>query len=172
MADDSRLSAPPVAGAHAGDGRPNVPEWAKLLVKLTDDLIEIPGTDKRFGLDALIGLLPGAGDSAMAVIALSLVALAASRRVPLPVLLRMVANVAIDMLGGSVPVLGDVFDAAFGANRRNLALLEEHQYEAKPPGALDYALTGGLVLVGIGLILLPIAVLGLVGGGLVQLLGG
>jgi len=88
--------------------------------------IRVPGTNLRFGLDPILGLIPGAGDAAGAVLAawilVEAVRLGASRAT----LLRMAGNVALDALVGAVPVLGDIFDFAWKANLRNVALLERH----------------------------------------------
>jgi hypothetical protein len=86
----------------------------------------VPGTGLRFGLDPLLGLIPGAGDAAGAVLAgwifVEAVRLGASRAT----LTRIAANVVCDALIGAIPVLGDVFDVAWKANLRNVAILERH----------------------------------------------
>ena len=96
------------------------------LASLLDDRLTIPGTGIRFGLDAVIGLVPGIGDIASTLISLHLVAEAARMGVPGSVLGRMVANIVVDMLVGSIPILGDVLDVRLRANRRNVDLLREH----------------------------------------------
>ncbi len=96
----------------------------RTLSRVLDDLVRIPGTRFRFGLDPIIGLVPGLGDAAGAVF--SAVILLAGVRLGAPpvVLLRMAGNIALDAIVGAIPVLGDAFDFGFKANRRNLALLE------------------------------------------------
>ena len=84
----------------------------------------------RFGLDALLGLVPGLGDVAGAAMGGYLVLLGSRLGAPKPVLARMVLNVALDTLAGVVPVVGDLFDVAWKANSRNMALLE--RYVDKP----------------------------------------
>ncbi len=88
--------------------------------------IRIPGTNLRFGLDPILGLIPGAGDAAGAVLAgwilVEAIRLGASRAT----VLRIAGNVALDALVGAVPVLGDIFDFAWKANLRNVVLLERH----------------------------------------------
>ncbi len=96
------------------------------LARLLDSRFRIPGTGIRFGLDGLLGLVPGIGDAATGFAALYIVHRARALGVPTHVLVRMIGNVAIDMAAGSVPVLGDIFDVAFKANLRNLDLLRRH----------------------------------------------
>lgn len=103
------------------------------LAYLWDSVIGIPGTRIRLGLDPLIGLVPGLGDAAGALVASYVVLEAARLDVPPATLLRMVANVAIDAVLGTVPVLGDLFDVAWKANLKNVALIEQHL--ADPHGA-------------------------------------
>lgn len=94
------------------------------LTRIMDDSMAIPGTGIRFGLDALIGLVPGLGDAVTTLVAGAGVALAASAGAPPAVLGRMLLNVGVDALMGSPPVVGDIMDVFFRANRRNLALFE------------------------------------------------
>ncbi len=95
-----------------------------LLSHLLDDFLRIPGTQIRFGLDGIIGLIPGIGDVIGAMASWIIILAAWLRGVPKVTLLRMLANVAIETIIGTVPVLGDAFDIAWKANRRNFALLE------------------------------------------------
>ena len=95
-----------------------------LLSHLLDDFLRIPGTQIRFGLDGIIGLIPGVGDIIGAMASWIIILAAWLRGVPKVTLARMLANVAIETIIGSVPVLGDAFDIAWKANRRNFALLE------------------------------------------------
>lgn len=99
---------------------------ARLVARLLDDAVRIPGTDRRIGLDPLVGLLPVGGDALGAV--LSLYVLVEGYRVGAPprLLARMVLNVLVDFLVGIVPVVGDVFDAAWKANQRNVDLLASY----------------------------------------------
>jgi hypothetical protein len=96
------------------------------LATLLDSRHRIPGTSIRFGLDAILGLLPGVGDAAAAAPALYLIWRARQLGVPRGLLLRMIANVGLDTAVGSVPLAGGVFDLFFKANRRNQALLRRH----------------------------------------------
>ena len=96
------------------------------VAQLYDSGIRIPGTRFTIGLDPLIGLIPGLGDLIGAGVAIWIVAEAAHLGVSGFVLLRMVLNIAIDTLGGAIPVAGDVFDALWKANVKNVRLLERH----------------------------------------------
>ena len=95
------------------------------LARLMDAQFGLPGTRFRFGVDALIGLAPGVGDALTGLLSLYVVWEARNLGAPPPLLARMLGNVAIEVAGGAVPVLGDLFDAAFKANLRNVALLED-----------------------------------------------
>ena len=106
---------------------------ARALAKLLDRAVRIPGTNITFGLDALLGLVPGGGDVAGAIFSAWLLMLGAKMGVPRHILARMVANIAIDTVGGSVPLIGDLFDVAWKSNTRNLALLE--QFADSPSGS-------------------------------------
>jgi hypothetical protein len=97
---------------------------ARMLTRLLDSAARVPGTGIRFGLDPMLGLVPGLGDVAGAALAGYLVLLAQRAGAPRAVILRMLSNVALDTVGGTVPLVGDAFDVAFKSNTRNLALLE------------------------------------------------
>jgi len=93
------------------------------LAYLMDDSIPIPGTGVRFGIDAIIGLVPGLGDAAGAVVSCYIVLSAARLGAGFAVILRMLLNIGIETVIGSIPVIGDVFDAAWKANDKNVRLL-------------------------------------------------
>ncbi len=88
--------------------------------------IRIPGTNLRFGLDPILGLIPGAGDAVGAVLAEWILVEAARLGASRATVLRIAGNVALDAGLGAVPFLGDIFDFAWKANLRNVALLERH----------------------------------------------
>lgn len=92
------------------------------LADLLDSRFSIPGTNFRFGLDAVIGLVPGLGDLLSMAISLWLVQQASRLGLSRWVRFRMLTNVAIDTVIGAIPFLGDLFDAGFKSNRRNIAL--------------------------------------------------
>lgn len=110
----------PRAGDPAGLGR------VRIAARLLDEAVRVPYTDRRVGLDALLGLLPIGGDAVGALLSLYLVVEGYRLRVRRGVLARMVGNVLLDFVLGLTPVVGDAVDAAWNANRRNLALVEEH----------------------------------------------
>lgn len=123
-------------------------KWADTLVSLLDDRFRIPGTDFRFGLDPIIGLLfPGIGDAVTGAGSIGLLTLALRRGVPRVILGRMLLNILVDVILGALPFIGDIFDAAWKCNRRNLELIREHESPESKPGAGDYAIVAlGLVL--------------------------
>ena len=133
------------------------------LARLLDTAVAIPGTNIRFGLDSLIGLVPGLGDLAGAAMSGYIVLASARLGAPTPVLVRMVANVAIDAAVGTVPLLGDLFDVGWKANTKNAALLDRHL--ADPVGTKRASLgavagiVGLLVLLAVGAIAVTILVL-------------
>ena len=96
------------------------------LANLLDNSIRIPGTKRRIGLDAIIGLIPGIGDTIGGAISAYIVYEANRLGVPKRTLLRMILNIGIETTIGAIPLIGDVFDATWKANVRNIALLDEH----------------------------------------------
>lgn len=97
---------------------------ARLLARLLDDSIPIPGTSYRIGIDPLLGLVPGIGDLLGAVLSSWLLVVAGRLGAPRAVLARMGLNIAADALVGAIPFAGDLFDAGWKANTRNLRLVE------------------------------------------------
>lgn len=129
--------------------------WAERLVALLDDRFRIPGTDLRFGLDPIIGMLfPGIGDAVTGTGSIGLLTLAVHRGVPRVVLWRMVLNILIDLIFGSLPIVGDIFDVAFKANRRNFELIRAHESPDSKASSWDYA----VVAIGVGVAILSIIV--------------
>jgi hypothetical protein len=92
---------------------------------LIDAAFRVPGTRFRFGLNSLIGLTPAAGDALLAAVSLYIVWEARALGVPRPKLMKMLANVGVETLAGTVPIVGDLFDMTFKANLRNLAIIED-----------------------------------------------
>jgi hypothetical protein len=120
--------------------------------------VPIPGTAWRIGLDPLIGLVPGVGDALGAVASLYVVVLALRAGAPASVAGRMVANLLVDAVVGAVPLLGDVFDAGFKANVRNVALFEAWVADPARTGRASRALAAAVV--GLAAILLAAAAYG------------
>ncbi|MDH3817375.1 MAG: DUF4112 domain-containing protein [Myxococcales bacterium] len=132
--------------------------WAERLVTLLDDRFRIPGTDFRFGLDPVIGILfPGIGDAVTGAGSVGLMALALRRGVPRVVMFRMILNILIDVLAGSLPIVGDIFDAAYKSNRRNLELIRRHEDPESKPTRWDYAVATLGVVLAVLSIIVPLA---------------
>src|ERR1022692_2000220 len=98
---------------------------------LLDEAFRIPGTQFRFGLDGIIGLVPGLGDVLAGLLSLVIPVAAWVRGVPYVTLARMAANLGIGVLVGTIPIFGDIFDIAWKANRRNYRLLQRHLGEPR-----------------------------------------
>ncbi|MGB3052256.1 MAG: DUF4112 domain-containing protein [Polyangiales bacterium] len=129
--------------------------WAEYLVTLLDDRFRIPGTDVRFGLDPVIGILfPGVGDAVTGVGSIGLMALALRRGVPRVILFRMIFNIFVDVLAGALPIVGDIFDLAYKSNRRNLELIRQHETPGSKATGWDYAIAA----LGVSLAVLSIIV--------------
>jgi hypothetical protein len=110
-------------------------ERMRAVAKLFDEQVEIPGTDFRVGVDPLVGAVPVVGDAVGAGVSLYVVAEAAYLGVSFSTVLRMLANVAVDAIGGSVPYVGVVFDAVWKTNKRNLRLALDELVEGAERGA-------------------------------------
>ncbi len=95
------------------------------LAGLLDDRFRVPGTNIRYGLDGLIGFVPGIGDTAMSLVSAYILIECYRLGVPKPVLARMLTNLGLDWLIGLIPIVGDLFDVGFKANRRNFRLAEQ-----------------------------------------------
>ena len=117
-----------------GTEHPSIKSLAR-LAKLMDSQFTIPGTNIKFGLDALIGLVPGVGDFATFLISGMMLSVLAKNWASGFVLSRMTFNIVLDALLGSIPILGDLFDVGFKANERNLKLMREHYLEGRHRGS-------------------------------------
>jgi Domain of unknown function (DUF4112) len=128
------------------------------ISRALDSAVGIPGTGYRFGLDALIGLVPGVGDAVGAIFSGYIVIQAAKLGASRSVITRMIANVAVDTIVGEIPLLGDLFDVAWKANTKNLALLEEHLHRPSRAKAGSRVV---VFLLGLGLFVLFAAAIAL-----------
>jgi Domain of unknown function (DUF4112) len=134
-------------------------EHLDYIAALLDDIFRIPGTQIRFGLDALIGWVPGVGD-AMTGIASFLIVFASWRRGAKAVTItRMIANVLLETAIGAIPVAGDAFHVVWKANRRNYRLLIREREEPGANTKRDWLFLGVLLFAAIMAMAIPIAIL-------------
>jgi hypothetical protein len=127
---------------------------ARALARLLDSAVTVPGTNIRFGADSLIGLIPGLGDIAGAVLSGYIVLVATRLGAPASVVARMLLNIGVDTVVGSVPVLGDLFDVAWKSNQMNVALLERHLGAPIATRRTSRWLVTGVIVVAISLFVL------------------
>ncbi|HAF14219.1 MAG TPA: DUF4112 domain-containing protein [Blastocatellia bacterium] len=139
-----------------------IDESLQRLSWLMDDLIRVPGIGWRFGLDAIVGLIPGLGDTATTLVSFYILASAVRYRVPKVTLLRMGLNIGIDYLVGSLPLVGDLFDAWWKSNQMNVELLSRRatvsRSEARRGTLSDWLFVGVIILVLAGLAVAAAAV--------------
>lgn len=126
------------------------------LSHLLDGLFRIPGTSWRFGLDAIVGLIPGVGDAATSLASFYILAAGVRYRVPKVTLLRMGINIGLDFLFGAIPVVGDLFDFAWKSNERNMDLIRRRATrsaeDAKEGRKSDWLFVGLIILVLVALL--------------------
>jgi Domain of unknown function (DUF4112) len=143
-----------------------------LLSHVLDDFIKIPGTSIRFGLDGIVGLIPGIGDIIGGIASCIIIIAAWARGVSYVTVARMVTNVAIEVVVGSIPILGDMFDIAWRANRRNYALLVGSVDEPQKHTLQSWLFLAGVCVVLAALVLLPMLLLTWLFGSLIHTLFG
>jgi hypothetical protein len=140
-----------VLGKDAPQPGPNDDPLIAFIARLMDNAFVIPGTNIRFGLDPIIGLIPALGATATSLVSVVLIALSARRGVPKIVLARMAANVLINAAIDSVPVLGDIGSIFYRSNARNYELLRKHAGPLRASTTGDWifllALLAGVLLV-------------------------
>ena len=161
-----RTSSRPIRGEVVTEARRDraveVDPALERLSWLMDSAIEIPGLKWRIGLDAVLGLIPGLGDTLTSLVSVYILAAASKHGVPKITLARMGLNLCIDYVVGAVPVVGDVFDAWFKANNRNMTLLRRAALAAPGEGRRakrgDWLFVGGVIAC--VLLVLAAAVLG------------
>ena len=125
--------------------------FARFLAELLDQRFRIPGTSIRIGLDPIIGLIPGIGDTLANLAGSAILFIGAKANLPKVVLLRMALNIALNTLVGAIPFVGDLFSIWFRSNVRNAQLLERYASQPRPSAATTdwlfvFAVIGGLVL--------------------------
>jgi len=127
---------------------------------LLDEAIAIPGTRRRIGVDAIVGFIPGIGDLIGGVLSAWIVIGGLRHRVPLPKIIRMLFNIALDLIIGAIPFLGDTFDFLFEENVMNMQLLLRHRNRALPPRTHREVMAAAIavVLIVLALAMIPVAV--------------
>jgi hypothetical protein len=144
--------------------RPLTPQVERRLEALRswkawlDEAFRVPGTGIRIGWDPIIGLLPWAGDLLTACFACGVILQAHHMRLPRVVQIRMLLNIAIDLLVGVIPLVGDVADVFWKSNSRNFALLEAHAYEVRPPSPGDWLFVTAVIGAILAVALVPLVV--------------
>ena len=127
-----------------------------------DELIGVPGTQVKVGLDPIIGLIPVVGDVVAAIVGAWIIGEAARFGIPRVVLARMVVNMGIDVAIGAIPLLGDLYDVVFRSNSKNLALFRRHALEPDASTRGDQAFFAGLLLLAVGVVWLILTAIGAV----------
>ena len=122
-------------------------ERVRALSHLLDNAIAIPGTGYRFGLDPLLGFLPGGGDTLTGLISAYIIWEAALLGLPRSTMLRMAWNILLEVIVGTIPFVGDFFDFAWKANARNVRLLERHLANPRTSRRADRAFALVLIVV-------------------------
>ena len=131
----------------------------RTLQRLLDEAFRVPGTRIRFGWDAIVGVIPWAGDVLTALLGVAILASAHRLRVPGIVQVRMLLNLAIDLLIGLVPFAGDIVDVFWKANTKNMTLLERHAASPMPATAGDWWFVTGLTALVFSMAALPLLLL-------------
>jgi uncharacterized protein DUF4112 len=129
------------------------------LVALLDDMFEIPGLKIRFGIDPIIGLVPGIGDFLTGLMSMLVILAAWQRGVPKVTIARMLTNVAIDSFGGTIPIVGDLFDVAWKSNRKNYDLLLQFEKRGETRTWRDWAFFAMILLALSVILVLPVLIL-------------
>jgi hypothetical protein len=150
----NRRVAPNEADGILGEDIASRTRRVRVLSKLLDNSIPIPGTGWKIGFDPIIGLIPGIGDLIGAVLSGYIILEAARAEMPAFTLARMLVNVGVDTLLGAVPAVGDVFDAAWKSNTKNVALLERHLARGTMTTGTGRGVGGLVILASLALIVI------------------
>lgn len=136
-------------------------EWLRLIAVVMDNLVRLPGTNRRFGLDPLVGLIPGLGDGATGVAGVLTILRAAQRGVPRLIMAKMALNILLDSGIGAIPVIGDAFSFWFKSFQRNYELLEQHgNGVVRKPTLMDRVFVWTFVALAVAIPLTAIVVMG------------
>jgi hypothetical protein len=127
-----------------------------------DELIAVPGTPVRVGLDPIVGLIPVVGDAVAALVGVWVIGEAARFGIPRLVLGRMAVNLVVDLAIGAIPLLGDIFDFAFRSNSANLELFRRHALDPDASTRGEQTFLVGLVLLLVGIVWLILTAIGAV----------
>ena len=146
---------PPSSRIGAGD-RIFRDENLDLLSRVLDSWFRIPGTSIRFGIDGIIGLVPGVGDILAGLASCIIILAAWARGAPYVTVARMLVNLALDVIIGTVPLFGDIFDIAWKANRRNYALLMRHLEHPRHRHWGDWFFLAGVALAAAAIFAVPV----------------
>ena len=125
----------------------------KLLSERLDDLIKIPGTNRKIGIDAIVGVIPILGDFIGVIFSTYIMYSGIKMGVSSKIVIKMATNIAIEFIIGSIPIIGDIFDALWKANKRNVELIEEVTIENQENYRLNYLIMASLIILILGLIL-------------------
>ena len=130
-------------------------KWVDRITQLMDSKFRVPGTEFRFGLDPILGFVPGLGDATSLAVSGSLIYYMAKFGASKKLIFMMIGNVVLDATVGSIPILGNIFDFTFKANQRNIRMLRRYHEEGKYRGSSKkLLLTIAAVFIGlIGLVL-------------------
>ena len=141
-----------------------IEEGLENLSRYLDGLFRIPGTGWRFGLDALIGLVPNVGDTLTSFASFYILVAGVRYGVPKITLLRMAFNIGLDYVVGTIPFIGDAFDFVWKANKQNMELIRARATGKDVATTSDYvfvfAIIGGLILILISSILISLYIIG------------
>ena len=131
----------------------------KRLSEKLDDSITIPGTERKIGLDPIIGLIPGGGDLVGGIISIYVMHSGIKMGVSRKTIIRMFVNIALEFVIGCIPILGDLFDATWKSNRRNVKLIEKSIMSEEKNTIFGYLIIGILIKVLTGIIILTLVLL-------------
>jgi len=142
----------------------------KWLAYIMDEVMRVPGTQFRFGLDPLIGLIPGIGDTSSALVSAFALVQAVRVGVPKVLLMRMALNILVNEVVGVVPVVGDAFSFWFKSNARNYEIIKTHRLGSSAPRKSDWLFVIGVLFVLVAVVVVGIALSFLLLGAIVRLL--